>query len=124
MTRSVLVVDDEPGIVAVLSRLLTDEGWTVTSAYDGGEALLAIGRTVPSVVLVDFVMPHMDAAAMVATLRRGSTTKKLPIVIMSGLPEPMVKRKTKQYAAFIRKPFQIDELLATLDRAVAPKRRR
>lgn len=122
MARSVLVVDDEPGIVAVLSRLLADEGWMVTSAHDGAEALLAIGRAVPSVVLADFVMPHMDAAAMVATLRRGAATKKLPVVIMSGLPEPMIKRKTKHYAGFIRKPFEIDDLLATLDRIAKRKR--
>lgn len=124
MGRSVLVVDDEPGIVTVLGRLLTDEGWTVTTAHDGGEALLAIGRAVPSVVLVDYVMPHMDAGVMIAALRRGATTKKLPIVIMSGMPEPMIRRKTKHYTAFIRKPFEIDELLATLDRAASPPKRK
>lgn len=116
MSKVVLVVDDEPGIVAVLSRLLSDEGWTVQAAHDGAEALLVVGRTAPSVILLDYIMPVMDGAAVAAALDRDATTRRIPIVVMSGLPESMIKRKIKRYAAYVKKPFAFDELVATLAR--------
>lgn len=114
MSKVVLVVDDEPGIVAVLSRLLSDEGWTVQAAHDGAEALLVVGRASPRVILLDYIMPVMDGAAVAAALQRDPKTRSIPIVVMSGLPESMIKRKIKSYAAYVKKPFAFDELVKTL----------
>lgn len=122
--RSVIVVDDEPGIVAVLKRLLADEGWTVHSAHDGAEALLLVGRAAPSVMLVDYIVPIMDGAALVKALRRDPAAKTIPVVMMSGLPESMVARKVKGHQAFIRKPFVFDELAKVLERVSKPPARR
>lgn len=128
MSRVVLVVDDEPGIVAVLSRLLADEGWTVYTAHDGAEALLAVGRVQPDIVLLDYMMPVMDGATFTQTLRRDPNARGLPVVIMSGLSESMIARKVKGYAAFVHKPFVFHALGKVLERAVgaarAPRRRR
>lgn len=123
MNRVVLVVDDEPGMVAVLSRLLADEGWTVHAAHDGAEALLLVGRSAPRVILADYIMPIMDGAELVTALRRDATGRAIPVVMMSGLPESMVKRKVKHYAAFVRKPFAFDELLKTLTKVAGGAKR-
>ncbi len=123
MNRVVLVVDDEPGMVAVLSRLLADEGWTVHSAHDGAEALLLVGRSAPHVILADYIMPIMDGADFVQALRRDPAGRAIPVVMMSGLPESMVKRKVRHYAAFVRKPFAFDELLRTLTRVTSHAKR-
>lgn len=123
-SKVVLVVDDEQGIVAVLSRLLADDGWTVHTALDGAEALLVIGRARPDVVLVDYMMPIMDGAALVTALRRDPAGRAVPIVMMSGLPESMVTRKVRGHDAFIRKPFTFVELARTLARLVKPAAKR
>lgn len=123
MSRVVLVVDDEQGIVAVLSRLLADEGWTVHGAHDGAEALLLIGRTAPSVVLVDYVMPLMDGAALVKALRRDPAGRAIKVVVMSGLSETMIARKVKHYDGFIQKPFAFADLVRVLDRCAPPEKR-
>jgi CheY-like chemotaxis protein len=118
-SKAVLVVDDEQGIVAVLCRLLADEGWTVHAAHDGAEALLTVGRSRPDVVLVDYMMPIMDGAALVAALRRDRAGAPMRIVMMSGLPESMIARKVKGYDAFLRKPFSFADLSALLRRVHA-----
>ena len=122
--RSVIVVDDEPGIVAVLKRLLADEGWTVQTANDGAEALLLVGRVAPSVVLVDYMMPVMDGATFVRALRRDRAVKDIPVVMMSGLAESMVARKVTGYQAFVRKPFVFEELARILAKAAKSRTKR
>lgn len=121
MAKVVLVVDDEQGIVSVLSRLLADEGWTVHTALSGAEALLVAKRVRPSVVLVDYIMPGMDGAALARALRRDAPSSP-KLVMMSGLPESMISRKLKTYDAFLSKPFSFTTLLSTLDRTLAPPR--
>ncbi|MFT3696409.1 MAG: response regulator [Kofleriaceae bacterium] len=121
--RSVIVVDDEPGIVAVLKRLLADDGWTVQTAHDGAEALLLVGRAAPSVLLVDYMMPVMDGAALVKALRRDPAAKAIPVVMMSGLPESMVARKVKGYQAFVRKPFVFEDVEKVLAKVAIKKKR-
>lgn len=121
--RSIIVVDDEPGIVAVLKRLLANEGWNVQTANDGAEALLLIGRSAPSVLLADHIMPTMDGAALVRALRRDPRGSSIPVVIMSGLPESMVARRVRGYQGFVRKPFVFDELQRVLARATTTKKK-
>ena len=111
-----LVVDDEPGTVDVMQAVLADARYRVTGAADARDALATMASEVPDLVLLDFVMPVMDGAALLKSMRASADLAKVPVIMMSGLPEAMVKRKCSRYEAFLRKPFSLDELLATVDR--------
>jgi CheY-like chemotaxis protein len=116
--RSILVVDDEPGTVEVLLAVLADAGLSAVGASNGRDALAKLAGTSVDLVLLDFVMPTLDGAATLQALRNDPRLADVRVVMMSGIPESMVARKCRGYAAFLRKPFSLDELLSTIQRTL------
>lgn len=116
---SILVVDDESGTVEVLIALLTDAGYRAVGAANGQEALEKMRAALPDLVLLDFVMPVLDGAETLSAIKRDVRLAKVPVVMMSGILESMVKRREKGYAAFLRKPFYLDELLDLVARQLS-----
>src|SRR5262245_31285385 len=80
----VLVVDDDPGSQAVVAFLLREEGYDVTTAHDGSEALAALERELPDLVVLDLKMQPMDGAVFAAELERRGLRPRLPILVLSG----------------------------------------
>lgn len=111
----VLVVDDEFGIAEVLQAILEDEGHRVLTAINGRAALERIAEQKPDIVLSDYMMPVMDGAALLATLSAEPMLSGIPVVLMSSLQEAAIAERCSGYAAFIRKPFRIDDVLDVLD---------
>jgi CheY-like chemotaxis protein len=128
--RSILVVDDEQGIVEVLVAVLGDAGHRALGATNGKDALAKLEASMPELVLLDLEMPVMDGAHTLKALRSDARYAGLPVIMMSGIPESMVKRRCPGADAVLRKPFALDELLATIERllpaprAARPARRR
>jgi len=118
MPAVVLVVDDEPGIRAVLVELLTDEGYSVVVAQDGAEALRQIGDAMPDVVLLDLNMPKLTGWEVVERLRALAIT--LPIVIMSAGQSAAMEAARLGAAASLPKPFAIEDVITTVERLVPP----
>ena len=116
----ILVVDDEPGTVDVMIAVLADADFVATGVADGRDAVASMASEVPDLVLLDFIMPVMDGGETLRTMRANPELANVPVIVMSGLPEAMVKRKSRKYDAFLRKPFSLDELLATVERLVRP----
>ena len=114
--KSVLVVDDETGTVDVLVAVLADAGVKASGAVNGREALAKLAAGTTDLVLLDYVMPVLDGAETLRILRRDRRFAGLRIVMMSGLPESMIKRRSAGYDAFLRKPFTLEELLGTVER--------
>jgi signal transduction histidine kinase/DNA-binding response OmpR family regulator len=82
--RTLLAIDDDPLAVELVKAVLESDGWTVLSATDG-EAGLAIARSrLPSVVLLDLLMPDMDGFAVVEALRSEPVTRAIPIVVLTS----------------------------------------
>lgn len=105
----VLVVDDEPGIVDFLRFALEDNGYRVETARDGSDALAKIDAERPDYVLTDLMMPRLNGWELCERLRSGTATSSLPIIGMSAV-EPRNARLDK----FLRKPFELDDLLDAL----------
>jgi CheY-like chemotaxis protein len=106
---SILVVDDEPGILEFLRYVLEDNGYQVRTAPNGAVALTLISDTVPDLVLTDLMMPELDGWALCQELREDVRLRETPIVGMSAVEPGRVR-----WDAFLRKPFEIDDLLAVL----------
>ncbi len=114
--RAVLVVDDDPAILDVLSELLADEGFTVRIARDGYQALVRALELPPDLILTDLMMPFVDGRALLARLHEHPETVHIPVVLMSAGGH---QRDGEGFAAFVTKPFNIDALVAELRRHLA-----
>lgn len=108
----IMLVDDEPSILKVLSIKLRVSGYQVISALNGDEALKLIKSEKPDVVLLDVIMPGMDGFEVLQKLRAFS---KLPVIVVSARPEYSRQAMTLGANAFIAKPFDIDELLKKIE---------
>ena len=111
--NSVLVVDDDQHLLKALRITLQAHGYTVETAADGEEALLAASRNPPQLVVLDLGLPDMDGAAVLRELRRWSTA---PVLVLSARHGSSDKVDALDAGAddYITKPFGLEELLARL----------
>jgi CheY-like chemotaxis protein len=110
---TVLVVEDDPVVRAVLDTALRDEGYRVVSAVDGG-ALAAACRHRPAVVLLDLTMPRMDGAEVSRRLRADPATAGIPIILMSADPDLRARSAHLPVNERLAKPFDLDRLYALI----------
>lgn len=105
---TVLVVDDEYGIAELLEAVLADEGHRVLTAANGKHGLALVEAEKPDIIFLDYMMPVMDGAQMLARLSADTSLRTaLPIVMMSSIPEAAVAERCHGYAMFLRKPFNV-----------------
>jgi len=109
--HTVLVVDDEFGVVEVLVAALEDEGYRVVSAANGRHGLEQVGEHHPDIVLVDYMMPLMSGVAMVQKMRADPSMQALPVIFMSAVSESVLRESITAYSAFLRKPFRAATLV-------------
>jgi putative two-component system response regulator len=109
-----LVVDDSPGIAAVLEHLLVAEGYHVEIAHDGAEALARVAIRVPDLLLLDLDMPHVDGYEVCRRLKADPATRLTPILIITAQDILDAKLKAWDFGAddLLTKPFQPVEVLA------------
>ena len=112
---TILVVDDEPGIVDVLIAVLEDAGHRASGAANGQEALSKLKASLPDLVVLDVEMPVLDGGATLSAMKADPRLASVPVLMMSGISESMVKRRCRGYDAFLRKPFSLDDLLDALN---------
>jgi PAS domain S-box-containing protein len=115
---TILVVDDDPDICQALHDLLEHEGFTVTTANTGLEALTAVGRQAYSTVLLDVGLPDRDGLDVLTQIHH--LHSDLPVIILTAFttPDRTVGALDQGAFAYLTKPYRRDELLATLRRAV------
>ena len=115
----VLVVDDDKGIREFVRTVLADEGYDVTEATDGQEALDRVAQRRPDVILLDMRMPVMDGWEFARTYRE-RPGPHAPIVIVTAALD--VAKDAKEIGAdgFLAKPFQLDDLLQLVQQHSAP----
>jgi DNA-binding NtrC family response regulator len=114
-----LVVDDDVGIVAVLKTLLQREGYVVSTADNGNAASAAFAEDPPDIVLMDILMTPRDGISVLEEIRR--KTPDVPVIMMTGHASVESAIKAMKLGAFdyICKPFNLDELLSTVQRALS-----
>lgn len=118
---AVLIVDDDPPIRRMLERTFVAEGYAVASAADGGEALAAVERSVPDLVVLDVTMPGVDGLAVCRRLRRAGLATPILFLTARDAVADRVAGLDAGADDYLVKPFAIEELLA---RARALVRRR
>jgi CheY-like chemotaxis protein len=111
-TTSILVIEDDPGVQEWLVELLEEEGYTVRSARDGLDGMVAIEKESPDLILLDLAMPIMDGGAFLDELARHHIA--VPIIVLTAFPER--HRPGAAIAEFLQKPIVNEELLAAIAR--------
>ena len=82
--NAALVVEDEPDSREMLSRILRSEGWRVREAENGRAALKEVAREIPSIVLLDLMMPEMDGFEFIDELQRKETWRHIPVLVVTA----------------------------------------
>ena len=109
-----LVVDDDLAIRELLTDLLEAEGYTVSAAAHGVEALEVAARERPAAILMDLMMPVMSGAEATARLRADPVTAGIPVIAMSAGRNLAAIATTISADGFVAKPFDIDYFLDTV----------
>jgi len=117
---TVLIVEDEIGIGGLLEDVLLDEGHGVYLASNGRQALELVASHRPDLILTDYMMPVMDGAAFMQALADEPSAAGIPVLVMSSMPEEIVAERCPGYARFIRKPFNIFEVIDIIQRLTRP----
>jgi two-component system nitrogen regulation response regulator NtrX len=114
----ILVVDDEPAIQTALRGVLEDEGYRVSTAGSGADALRLVGEDAPDVVFLDVWMPKKDGLDTLADLKRARP--EAPVIVISGhgTIETAVKATRLGAYDFIEKPLSLEKTLVTVTRAL------
>lgn len=110
--RSIVVVDDDPEIVGMLSTRLKTRGYEVTTAGDGHAALELCRRLLPDLVLLDVMMPGKSGWEVARALKTDPLTSKIKIVIITAIGEHVNDATSPIYGAdaHVDKPFEFDKL--------------
>src|SRR5207249_4399878 len=117
----ILVVDDNLQTTGFLVEALEDEGYQVDHATNGVEALARCAAAPPDAILLDLLLPAMDGWQFVEALRE-KTPAPPPIVVMTANRAAWTHATEAHAAAYLPKPFDLDDLLSTLERVLSPKR--
>jgi putative two-component system response regulator len=109
-----LIVDDMPANLRLLSSMLTTHGYKVRAVISGAMALTAVHTAPPDLILLDISMPEMDGYQVCAQLKADPTTCNIPIIFISALDDVQDKVKALSSGGvdYITKPFHIEEVLA------------
>jgi two-component system, sensor histidine kinase and response regulator len=124
LREDILLVDDTPDNLRVLSAMLTNQGYEVRKALNGQRAIASVQSDLPDLILLDIKMPGMDGYAVCQHLRADPKTCDVPIIFISALDDAL--DKVKAFAAggvdYVTKPFQEMEVLARIEHQLCIQR--
>ena len=111
----ILVAEDDPLVIYLMTEALQSEGYTVTQTRDGAQALRALQDETPDLILTDILMPEMDGFTLLQKVRESHPD--LPVIAMS--PPSLRQRAAKAgFTHVIKKPFLLREMLRQVVRAI------
>jgi CheY-like chemotaxis protein len=122
MTPNVLIVDDDPDSRDVVSRYLTKEGYSVKSAANGREALVAVATTMPDLIILDAMMPEMSGVEFLQVIRSYLRWSSLPVILLTAYPQgPHIDRAQdlgiKQ--VFFKPDYRLEDVLRCVNQLMA-----
>lgn len=124
MANHILVIDDQESMQSIISQMLKDKGYQVSTASDGEEGLNLLNQNPDSfdLVLADVNMPKIDGFEFLKTVK--NTHPQKPVILMTGVNKDAAKVLGEEYQAdaVIEKPFKVEEVLAVIRRIMEGKK--
>lgn len=128
MKGRILIVDDDPEIIKLVSLELVSIGYEIISAADGNEGIKAAKQQKPDLIIMDIMMPNMQGGDAVRILRSDITTKHIPVIFLTAvtanMPEGAEDQAVNvdgQYFKAIAKPFEPENLLFEIKKLMENK---
>ncbi len=118
--RRILIVDDEPDVIAYLGAFFEDNGFSISSAADGREGFEKAKTEHPDLVTLDITMPEESGVRMLRNLQEDSETAGIPVVILTGVSHDFkrfieTRKHLRPPAGYFEKPPDREELLAKIN---------
>lgn len=117
MAHTIVVADDDPDILSIVSMSLETQGWDVHKATNGREAVDLAKEFHPDLILMDMMMPVMSGYEAVAELKTDDATREIPIVGLSAkaMATDMERATDVGIDGYITKPFRIAQVLSVIE---------
>ena len=118
MPRRILIVDDEPHMIRLAELSLRNGGFTITTARNGAEAIAAVQREKPDLIIMDVLMPEMDGLQALQILKENAETSNIPVIMLTARGHQITRQEASNTGAdaFFTKPFSPTQLLAEANR--------
>lgn len=112
-SKKILVADDDPDTLRVLTKVLSHEGFKVITAQDGREALKKATRERPAAILLDIIMPKLDGIEVCAKLKAQQTTANIPVGFLTARTDTEAYRQALEQGGmfYLTKPFEYEKLV-------------
>jgi CheY-like chemotaxis protein len=111
--HSILLVDDDPEILAAWQLVLLDEGYDVNCAPNGMQALDQLKRYVPHLIITDWMMPLMDGAELCRTLKAHPEFASIPVLVHSAVAP--LEHEVHNWSVRLQKPARMNVFLTTVE---------
>lgn len=122
MDKKILIIEDEYDVASTMELALEMEGYEVRLCYNGVEALEVLAsEALPALIISDMMMPIMDGYEFTKQLREESRYDNIPLILASAARINESKISKKAYKSFIRKPFELDDFLNTVETTLNKK---
>lgn len=117
----ILVLEDDPSVQTLLQKQLVAHGFKVSIATDGLDGLMKLESLKPDLLICDVMMPNLDGIEFVKAIKANSVTQKIPVIFLTAKTDPrsMIEGINVGARFYVTKPFQIDDLLSKIQRALA-----
>lgn len=115
MVKSILIIDDETIIVRALTRALEKEGFHILSAHDGEEGLAKILKDLPSLILLDILMPKLNGLEVLEKIRKENI--QTPVILMTAYGDTQTETASKKLgiSSYLTKPFEnIEDVISLI----------
>lgn len=121
---TIMIIDDEPDLAAVLEKRLSDAGFRVSMFGEGAEAISKLKGVMPDLILLDIMMPGMNGLEVKKLLNAEKETSEIPVIFLSSRADVQSKIDGLKLRAedYVTKPYDFPELLARIDAAIVRKR--
>lgn len=121
MSKKILIVDDDPSIMLLCRKYLESQGYKVSTASDGLDALAQIKAGKPDLIIMDILMPRLDGYQTAEKIRAmGGDYRTLPLIIITVKEKLDVLFENLSIQCFLTKPFKIEELGRQVELALKP----
>lgn len=121
MTKTILIVEDDPSIRVILRRMLEDEDYDAVTASNGLEAISVLERMMPDLLLLDLRMPDMDGVEFIEEFARRGWSGRTRIFVLSAQLRSLTDlgEAAAEVDDFRPKPFEVDDLLSAIESLLA-----
>ena len=120
---SILIADDDPDILLLLSVHFERAGYDVVRAHNGSEALRLATERLPALAVLDVTMPGLDGFEVTRSLRANAETRSMPVILLTARAQAADVAQGMAAGAdeYVKKPFDAEDLKARVERLLGPR---